>query len=229
MTDISPGGDFPFTIVGFDLDGTLLDTSEDLAAAANHALAVAGRAPLPVGEVIARVGGGSRHMLAEALAATGHVDETLVDRLLPELLAFYEANMTVHTRPYPGVVATLDALRARGVKLGVVTNKREGFANTLLAHEGIAGRFECVIGGDTAGLAATKPDAAPIRLLIERLGGGGRAAFVGDSRYDVMAAKAAGVPVVACRFGFAGVEVDALGADSVIDSFDGLVPALEQL
>ena len=117
MTDFSPARAFPFTIVGFDLDGTLLDTSGDLAAAANHALAVAGRAPLPVAEVVARVGGGTRNMLAQVLAATGESDDVLVDRLLPELLDYYQAHMTVHTRPYPGVEAALDALRARGVRL----------------------------------------------------------------------------------------------------------------
>lgn len=85
-----------------------------------------------------------------------------------------------------------------------------------------------MIGGDSEGLSATKPDPAPIRLLIDRLGGGS-AAFVGDSRYDVMAAKAAGAPVVACRFGFAAPEVDQLGADAVIDGFDALIPALERL
>lgn len=228
MTDISPTRPFPFTIVGFDLDGTLLDTSADLAAAANHALAVDGRAPLSVAEVIARVGGGTRNMLAQALAATGGADEALVDRLLPELLDYYQANMTVHTRPYPGTAAALDALRGRGVTLGLVTNKLERFAVALLAHAELADRFACVIGGDTEGLAATKPAPDPILLMRKRLGEG-RAAFVGDSAFDVTAAKAAGVPVVACRFGFSGDGVDALGADAVIDGFDALVPALERL
>lgn len=228
MTDFSREREFPFTIVGFDLDGTLLDTSADLAAAANRALAVLGRDPLPVAEVIARVGGGTRNMLAQVLAASGGGDEALVDRLLPELLDYYQANMTVHTRPYPGAEAALDTLGGRGVRLAVVTNKLERFAVELLAHTGLAERFACVIGGDSAGLTATKPDPAPIRLMVDRMGGGATA-FVGDSRYDVMAAKAAGVPVVACRFGFAAAQVDALGADAVIDGFDALVPALERL
>lgn len=226
MNDISPARAFPFTVVGFDLDGTLLDTSEDLAAAANHALAVAGRAPLPVAEVVARVGGGTRNMLAQVLAASGGSDDALVERLLPELLGYYQAHMTVHTRPYSGVEAALDALRDRGVRLAVVTNKLERFAVELLAASGLAERFETVIGGDS--VPTPKPDPAPIRLMIERLGGGS-AAFVGDSRYDVMAAQAAGIPVIACRFGFASGEVDSLGAEAVIDGFDALIPALERL
>lgn len=228
MNDFSPAGALPFTIVGFDLDGTLLDTSADLAAAANHALAVAGRAPLPVAEVVARVGGGTRAMLAQVLEATGGADTTLVERLLPELLGYYQANMAVHTHPFPGVAAALDLLRARGVRLGVVTNKLERFAVELLAKTGLAGRFGCVIGGDSEGVTRPKPAPDAIRLLRERLGGG-RAAFVGDSRFDVQAGTAAGVPVVACRFGFAGHEVDALGADAVIDGFDQLIPALARL
>ena len=226
MTEFSP--DFPFAIVGFDLDGTLLDTSEDLAAAANHALSVAGRAPLPIADVIARVGAGTRAMLTQVLEATGGADDGLVDRLLPELLTYYEAHMTVHTRPYPGALAALDALAARGVRLGVVTNKLERFAVALLSATGLADRFGCVIGGDSAGLAAIKPAPDAILLMRDRLGEG-RAAFVGDMTFDVLAAKAAAVPVVACRFGFAGNGVDALGADAVIDGFDGLIPALERL
>lgn len=226
MTDLSPA--FPFAIVGFDLDGTLLDTGEDLASAANHALSVVGRAPLPVAKVVARVGGGTRNMLTQVLEATGGADEELVERLLPELLAYYQAHMTVHTRPYPGVVEALNALTEHGVWMGVVTNKLERFATALLAATGLADRFGCVIGGDTTGLAAIKPAPDAILLLRERLGEG-RAAFVGDSNFDVMAAKAAGVPVIACRFGFSSDGVDALGADGVIDGFDGLIPALERL
>lgn len=228
MNEISPARAFPFTIVGFDLDGTLLDTSGDLAAAANHALAIADRPPLTVADVVARVGGGTRNMLTQVLAATGPCDQTLVDRLLPELLDYYQAHMTVHTRPYLGVEAALDALAIRGVRLGVVTNKLERFATALLASSGLAERFDVVIGGDSHGLTATKPDPAPIRMLVERLGDG-RAAFVGDSDFDVRAAKGAGVPVIACRFGFAGRAVDSLGADAVIDEYDALIPALERL
>lgn len=228
MTDVSLTSAFPFAIVGFDLDGTLLDTAGDLAAAANHALMIAGRAPLPVAEVIARVGGGTRDMLTRVLAATGGAEAALVDRLLPELLDHYRANLVIHTRPYPGVVAALDALRARGVRLGVVTNKLEHLSIALLEWTGLADRFACVIGGDTAGVAATKPAPDPILMLTARLGGG-RTAFVGDSAFDVTAAREAGAATIACRFGFSGDGVDTLGADAVIDSFDALIPALERL
>lgn len=217
---------FPFAIVGFDLDGTLLDTSRDLAAAANAALAAAGRDPLPVEAVLARVGGGTRNMLAGVLEASGGAVPGEVDRLLPVLLAHYEANMTVHTRPYPGAVTALDALAARGVALAVVTNKLARFSLALLAAAGLLDRFACVIGGDTLPVGKPAPDG--ILSMIRRCGGG-RAAFVGDSVFDVEAAKAASVPVIACRFGFSPEAVDGLGADAVIDGYDALIPALERL
>ncbi len=217
---------FPFAIVGFDLDGTLLDTSGDLAAAVNHALASVDRAPLTVEQVKPMIGGGARHMLAQGMAATGGCDEATLDVLHKRLLAYYEANISVHTQPFPGVLDALDALAARGVKLGIMTNKIERFARTVLGDLGLTDRFAAIVGGDTVGVA--KPDPAPIRAMVDRCGGG-PAAFVGDSVYDVRAARAAGLPVVACSFGFLTGPVADLGADAVIDHYDELVGALERL
>ena len=218
--------DFPFAIVGFDLDGTLLDTSGDLAAAVNHALASVGRPPLTIEQVKPMVGGGARHMLAQGMAKTGGYEEPTLDLLHKRLLAFYEAHISVHTRPFPGALRAMDALEARGVKLGIMTNKIERFARTVLGDLGLLDRFAAVIGGDTVGVS--KPDPAPILAMVERCGGG-RAAFVGDSIYDMRAAKAAGLPVVACSFGFLTGPVEELGADAVIDGFGDLVSTLQRL
>ena len=166
-------------------------------------------------------------MLSQVLADTGRADEATVDRLLPLLLDHYAANIAVHSRPYPGAVAALDTLAARGVRIAVVTSKPEGLARALLDALGLAARFAAVIGGDTLPGRA-KPDPAPLYEMIARTGGG-RAAFVGDSAFDITAAKAAGVPVIACRFGFVGDLVDALGADATIDGWDDLVATLERL
>src|ERR1700712_495561 len=130
--------DFPFAIVGFDLDGTLVDSAGDLAAAVNHALAAAGRPPFPVDRIRPMIGGGARLMLQTALKASGGDDQ--LDDLLPILLAHYEANIAVTTRPFPGVVAALDALAARGVALSIVTNKREHFTDLLLRELGLLDR-----------------------------------------------------------------------------------------
>jgi len=217
---------FSLDIVGFDLDGTLLDTSGDLAAAVNHALALVDRPALRVDQVKPMIGGGARHMLKQGLTATGGYDEAMLDRLHAELLGYYEAHICVLTRPYPGVVDALDALAARGVTLGIVTNKIERFARIVLGELGLTDRFACILGGDT--LAEAKPSPLPIHEMV-RLCGGGRAAFVGDSIFDIQAAQAAGLPAIACSFGFLMQPVETLGADAVIDGFDGLIPALEGL
>ena len=217
---------FPFATVGFDLDGTLLDTLGDLAAAVNHTLALMDRAPLSTDAVRPMIGRGARHMLDEGLRASGGVPEGAVERLYPELLDFYGTHIAVHSRPFPGVIAALDQLDALGVRAAVVTNKDENLARLLLAEFGLADRMATIIGGDTLGVR--KPSPEPIHAMVERCGGG-RAAFVGDSIYDVMAAKNAGVPSVAVSFGFLDRPAKELGADHVIDHFDALVPLLAKL
>lgn len=217
---------FSFDIVGFDMDGTLLDTSGDLTAAVNHALAAADRPPLDVEQVKPMIGGGARHMLKQGLTATGGYDESELDRLHALLLDYYEANICVKTAPYPHAVEALDALAARGVKVGIVTNKIERFATMVLGELGLLHRFACVIGGDT--LSASKPSPLPVETMVTRCGGG-RAAFVGDSLFDVQAGQAAGLPVIACSFGFLMQPVEELGADAVIDGFEELIPTLERL
>lgn len=219
---------FPFRIVGLDLDGTFLDTSGDLAAAVNHALASAGRPLLTVEHVKPMIGGGARHMLAQGMAATGGCTEAELDVLHRRLLDHYEANISVHSRPYPQAIETLDALEAMGVRVAIVTNKYERLARQVLGDLGLADRFACIIGGDTLGPGNGKPSRKPIDAMIEQCGGG-RAVFVGDSIYDVAAAHAAGIPAVACRFGFLMQPVEELGAEAIIDGFDELIPALERL
>ena len=218
---------FPFQIVGFDLDGTLLDTHEDLGAAVNHALAMAGRAPVPVAEVRNLIGGGAKKMLERALMLTGGFAEDEFKPLYRELLHFYEANIAVHTRLFPGGEAMLDALAAKGVKLAVVTNKFESFARLVLDELGLAQRFTTIIGGDTLGPGKAKPAPDQLHEMIHRAGGG-RAAFVGDTSFDTLAAKAAGLPCVAVSFGFNDMPVGELGADAVIGHFDALVGVLER-
>lgn len=219
---------FPFEIVGFDLDGTLVDTAGDLTAAVNHALGLATRAPLSEAEVRPMIGLGARHMLEQGFAATGGIPGGDFERLYRELLRFYEAHIAVHSRVFPGLIAALDRLDTLGVRIAVVTNKREDMARKLLGNLGLADRMATIIGGDTLGPGNAKPSPAPIHAMIERCDGG-RAAFVGDSIYDVMAANSAGVTSVAVSFGFLDRAADELGADHVIDHFDELVPLLARL
>lgn len=219
---------FPFEIVGFDLDGTLFDTSSDLADAVNHALAREGRPRLALEAVKPMIGRGARYLLAQGLEASGGFDDAAMERAYPEFLAFYEANIARATTPFPGAIDAMVALEARGVTLAIVTNKPEHLAVKLVAELGLADRFATVIGADTMGPGNAKPSAAPIREMIRRCGGG-RAAFVGDSIYDVLAARNAGIPSIAVSFGFLMQPVEELQADAVIDRYAELVPALERL
>lgn len=215
-----------FNIVGFDLDGTLLDTSRDLGAAVNHVLATIGRDAVPPEQVSGLIGGGARLMLRRALALTGGEEGHEIEVLFPTLLAFYEANIANHTTLYPGGEAMLDALEAQGVKLALVTNKSEVLAVKLLDQLGLLHRFHCVIGGGSG--LPLKPAPDVLHTMVERLGGGS-AAYVGDTTFDTHAARAAGLPCVAVRFGFNDLPPEELGADALIGHFDELLPALATL
>lgn len=215
-----------FATVGFDLDGTLLDTSRDLGAALNHALASIDRPPVPDSAVTNLIGGGSALMLRRALALTGGMDGVDFDGLRAVLLAHYEANIAVHTALYPGGAAMLDELDERGVKIAMVTNKPQHLAEKLLGELGLLSRFACVIGGGGGYPLKPAPDA--LHAMVEQAGGGA-AAYVGDTTFDTGAARAAGLPAIAVSFGFNDKPVQDLGADAVIDHFDALIPALSRL
>lgn len=225
--------DFPFDIVGFDLDGTLLDTHQDLGAAVNHALERAGRPAVPVERIESLIGGGAKLMLRRALEETGGISDEDFRPLYKALLVYYGEHNADHSRPYPGVVDTLEELARRGVKLAVVTNKFESFANDILQKLSLDHHFGAVIGGDTMGKGRAKPAPDPIFEMIRRLGGEdadiSRAAFVGDSSYDIGSARAAGVPVIAAAYGYCDRPAQDLGADAVIETMADCITALESL
>jgi len=206
-------------MVVFDLDGTVADTGPDLAAALNAALKSLGRTQLPLETVRTMIGHGTRALLNNGLAATGGVDDRLMEAAYPVLIRYYEDHISDFTRPYPGVEAAWDALAAQGIALALCTNKPGALAHKLIDALGWKERFAAVVAGDT--LAVTKPDPAPLLLAIARAGGG-PAVFVGDSIVDVQTARAAGVPSIVVSFGFADRPAHALGADRVIDRFAAL-------
>ena len=215
----------PFDIVGFDLDGTLLDTSGDLAAAVNYAIATDGRPPFPVDAIRPFVGKGAKVMLERALTASGGYDDALLTRMLPILLDYYEQNLAIHSIPYPGLMNAMEALEEAGVKLAICTNKAERFTIPLLHQIGLSDRFASVVGGDTVGVA--KPNPAPIHEMIARAGGG-RTVFLGDTINDIAGARNARIPSIAVSFGFLEGSVEELEADAVIHHFDELVPLLQK-
>jgi phosphoglycolate phosphatase len=218
--------DFPFDVVAFDLDGTLADTAPDLAAALNHTLGVLGRPTIAPEAVRHLVGHGARALLRRGLAASGEAPEALVEQGFPIFIDYYGRHICDGTREFDGLDEALAALRAKGVRTAICTNKQEALTHALIDAIGWAGRFDAVVGGDT--LPVRKPDPAPLLEAIARAGGG-RAAFVGDSITDADTASAARIPFVAVSFGFLDRPVEELGADAVIDDFSQLLPALEGL
>src|SRR5690554_2598984 len=186
-------------LVMFDLDGTLVDSVPDLAAAVDQMLMLRGRPPAGIERVRNWVGNGALVLVRRALAGSiGHaaVDEAEAQAALADFMRAYSGDHSA-TFVYPGVPALLNWLRARDIPLAVVTNKPERFVAPLLEEKGL-GAFDWIIGGDT--LPQKKPDPAGLIQVMHEAGVAPQhSLFVGDSRNDVRAARAAGVKVVAVR------------------------------
>jgi len=215
----------PFDIVGFDLDGTLIDSSADLAAGVNHALASIGLPAHSVEEVKGFVGKGVVVMLERALRASGDYSDARLAALRPVFADYYTAHLTDYSRPYPGAVAALEAIQASGTRVALCTNKSEQFTLPLLRQLDLTDHFSAIICGDTLGQGILKPDPAPLRAMVEHAGGG-RAVFIGDTSHDIEAARAAGLACIAVSFGFVDA-TDQLSADAILDGYPNLLSLLE--
>lgn len=219
--------DFPLVV--FDLDGTLAETAGDLIGALNVVLARDDIAPLPVDQARVLLGAGGRALIERGYAAAGRsLDKPRLEVLFRVFLAHYEAHIADHSVLFPGALAALDRLEAKGYRFAVCTNKMEHASRKLLEALGVAGRFRAICGQDT--FPACKPDPRALLSTIERAGGRvGRSVMVGDSITDIATAKAAGVPVVAVDFGYTDTPVSELGPDRVISHFDQLERAVDDL
>lgn len=216
------------TIV-FDLDGTLVDTAPDLVAAANHALADLGLAPVSSGALSLYVSHGARRMLVEALRLSGReLPDDEIDRLLAMFLVHYEANIARESRPYEGVVEALRDFKEAGARLAVCTNKRESLSVKLLRELGLAPCFDAIAGRDTFPVSKPHPD--HLRGAIALAGGSpDQAVMVGDTHVDVETARRAAIPSVAVTFGYSDVPVSELGASLTIRHYRELFGAIEML
>ena len=214
-------------LLAFDLDGTLIDSVPDLTNALNEVLRERGYSPLTPGEVKPMVGDGVPSLVGRAFAARGG-DPAEATEILPRYIAFYEANATRLTRPYPGVPETLAELRRRGYRTAICTNKLQRATVRVLQGLELTDLFDGVAGGDR--FPVRKPDAGHLLGLIGELGGNAeRTAMIGDSENDAAAAHAAGVPIVMMRYGYSRIDLDSLDADAVLDRFAELPEALERL
>ncbi len=203
----------------FDLDGTLLDTAPDIHVCAVAALAAEGLGPITLDQTRACIGAGSAMFVTRALTMLGaDPDGPLHARVLAGFLAGYD-DATALTRPYPGAIEALDALRDAGWRLGICTNKPERPARLLLEHLGLMDRFGALLGGDS--LAVRKPDPAPLRAVLAGLGAA-HGLYVGDSEVDAATAQAAGVPFALFTGGYRKAPVAALPHDWAFDDHTAL-------
>lgn len=210
------------TTIVFDLDGTLVDTAPDLTHALNHALAERGHAPVTLDAIRATVGRGARAMIEAALALSRIEDD--VDRLLATFLVYYEANIAVESRPYPGAEAALERFKGSGARLAICTNKRESLSRKLLDAIALDGFFHAIAGRDT--FPVSKPDPGHLTGAIRFAGGHpANAVMVGDSVTDIETAKAAAVPAILVGFGYGPLPPAGLVPDAVIDTFEALEDA----
>lgn len=181
--------------VVFDLDGTLIDSAPDIWRTANHVLEGEGLAPITFEQSRGFIGRGARVFVERMeLAVTGANDPVRTAHLHARFLHFYE-RAHESTQVYPHVVATLDALRGQGLRLGLCTNKPLRPTQAVLAHLGWDAIFDMVIGGDS--LPVAKPDPAPLLAVLEGMGLAlPDVAYIGDSETDAETAERAGA-----RFG----------------------------
>jgi phosphoglycolate phosphatase len=216
-------------IVVFDLDGTLAETAPDIIATLNIILAGQGLPPVPVAKARDLVGAGARALIERGFRLYGRdLSPELLEELFQDFLKVYAGRVAEESTLYPGVVAALTSLSEAGWLLAVCTNKPEHHSRLLIEALGIAHHFAAICGRDT--FPVCKPDPLHLTLTIEKAGGNRlMAIMVGDSLTDIATAKAAGIPVIAVPFGYTDVPVEQLDPDLVIQHFDALHAAIDEL
>jgi phosphoglycolate phosphatase len=218
-----------FDLVLFDLDGTLIATAPEICNAVNDTLRSVGRAEVSLQQVGDWIGHGTRTLLIQALAFCDGVtvdavrDSAGLPAIAAEFDRHYQNRCGTRSHLYPQVRETLTALRGRGVKLAVVTNKEGRYTQTVLDAHGLMPLLDAVVSGDT--LPTKKPDPAGIHWCLDKFGvAPERALFVGDSSIDVASARNAGVAVWALPYGYnMGQPIEACQPDRVIADCSALL------
>lgn len=213
--------DFPYSLVVFDLDGTLVDSASDIAEAVNRTLADWSLPRVEEAAIRGWIGDGARALVASAFAHAGKAVD--LDEVMPGFMVHYAECLLLYPTVYPGVVETLRALRERGVAVAVCTNKPERFVRPLLDALDLGGYFEVIVGGDT--LPERKPSAAPLLHVVDRFGlQVSQCLMVGDSATDVQTAAAADMPMALVTYGYLrGFDPHAVKEVRVIDDMRELL------
>ncbi len=201
----------------FDLDGTLIDTAPDMGGALNNLLIEENLAPIPLQQIRPYVSQGG--LVLTRLGFVGKVPDDEIETLRRRFLAHYRAIVADQSRLFDGYEAILDAIEARAMPWGIVTNKPEWLTFPLLEQLGLAQRAGVVIGGDS--LAERKPHPLPLQVAAERLGvNTEQCLYVGDDERDIVAGKAANMKTLVAAYGYIedGTDIERWGADGVIDS-----------
>jgi phosphoglycolate phosphatase len=211
----------------FDLDGTLADTAPDLLEATNAVLLARGRQPIVPDTLHHMVGFGARSLIMQAMSATGAPpDEKEMVALEAIFLAHYREHIADRSVLFPGVAETLTTLKAKGTRLGLLTNKPYDLTLKFLPLLKLDGYFDAVYGAGRMPYA--KPDPR-IFADVTRDVGGGPAVMIGDSVTDLRTGRAANVPVILVSYGYTSQPVDRLGADAVTADFRAIPALAEQL
>jgi phosphoglycolate phosphatase len=210
----------------FDLDGTLIDSAPDLAAAADAMRMARGLPSLPLAQYRPMAGAGARGLLGVAFGMTPeHVE---YDVLREEFFCNYERSLTQRTQIFDGVPELLESFASQGVKWGVVTNKSERFTLPLTSSMALFATAGAIVSGDTTPHA--KPHPAPLLEAARRMGvDASRCVYVGDDERDIVAGLAAGMATVAVTYGYLGAQADTSrwGANATINCVNELLPLLQ--
>jgi phosphoglycolate phosphatase len=215
--------------IGFDLDGTLVETHEDLIGTLNRMLALKGLTPCPVEGARDLIGGGARALLVHGFERAGALVEEAQDpALFDSFIADYVEHIADHSRPFDGVVDTLERLAARGATLVVVTNKRSDLSERLLGKIDLTRHFAAIVGPDR--VSARKPSGAHFKEAVTSVGGDpARAIMVGDAAPDIGTARDAGVPVIGVTYGYTPTPMEELEPDVIVDAFEDVEEAIDML
>ncbi len=215
--------------VVFDLDGTLLDSAPDLAAALNLVLEMEGLSALDVDDVRYMIGAGVPKLIERGFRKQGvELDANNLDPdLLDAFLSYYDAHAADLSKVFPGTYDLIELLCNRSVRIGLCTNKPTEATRAILSSFQIEDCFDSVIGG-TSGFPK-KPDPAGLKACLSELGvTPAQTLYIGDSATDVKTARNGGLPVVVMSYGYERTPAHELGADLVFDSFKDLKAILEK-